>query len=89
MHFDVFYELFRHLPIWRFPVWREFTDQELSASERNDAAAISNVKAKVTYSPCMLYIYMPTLTPQTTPMYANVPYMECLGYLRPPAGISA
>ena len=25
--------------------------------------------------------YMPTLTPETTPMYTNMPYMECLGYI--------
>ena len=30
-------------------------------------------------TPCMPY--MPTLTPQTTPMYAYMAYMECLGYV--------
>ena len=28
-------------------------------------------------TPCMAYLH--TLTPKTTPMYANMPYMECLG----------
>ena len=28
-------------------------------------------------TPCLSYI--PTLTPQTIPMYVNIPYMECLG----------